>query len=345
MKSKTERTRLTLTEDEKEKLEKIIQSENISQKEILRATILLKYSQGWSLAEIQRKVGLSRPTIYKCIDRALAGSVMDGISPKPSPNARPELDREAKEWILSIAKTVPSEHGLPTDQWSLQKLTEVVQKKSGAAGFPRLAKVPKMTVWRILDAAQVKLRPEDDSLGGISLFGPLVEVLVFYQEIPFPSDHSSAIRIRKKNTSQKQEAAPESKNEPSRGSITVLGAIDLHTGRIFTSIEEACSDQNFSNLLQTLDRHYPPSALIRIIIDNRSLQVSRNDIPYLSKNPKRFDFINTSWFSLLETTFARMARSFLGQVPLGSEKDIKDSFLKKIMEWNNFPEPGLPSKF
>ena len=344
MKSKTERTRLTLTEDEKEKLEKILQSENMSQKELLRATILLKYSQGWSLAEIQRKVGLSRPTIYKCIDRALAGNVMEGINPKPSPNARPEIDREAKEWILSIAATLPSEHGLPTDQWSLSKLTEVVQKKSGPAGFPRLAKVPKMTVWRILDADHVKLRPEDDSLGGIALFGPLVEVLVFCQEIPFPSDHSSMVRNRKKTTSQKHGAIPESKEEPSHGSITVLGALDLHTGRIFASIEGSLRDRNLSNLLQSLDRHYPPSALIRIIIDNRSLRLSRNDIPYLSKNPKRFDFLNTSWFSLLEATFARMARSFLSQIPACSKEELQDCFLKRVNEWNNFPDSGLPGK-
>ena len=338
MKSKTERTRLTLTEDEKEKLEKILQSENMSQKEVLRATILLKYSQGWSLAEIQRKVGLSRPTIYKCIDRALAGNVMEGINPKPSPNARPEIDREAKEWILSLAATLPSEHGFPTDQWSLSKLTEVVQKKSGTAGFPRLAKVPKMTVWRILDAAQVKLRPEDDSLGGISLLGPMVEVLVFCQELPFHPDGSSAIQKRKKNTSQKTE-----KDLP-KDSLTVLAALDLHTGKIFASIEDPLCDRSFSNLLQSLDRHYPPSALIRVIIDNRSLQLSRNDIPYLSKNPKRFDFLDTSWFSLLEATFARMAWSFLNQIPARSKEELKNGFLQKIKNWNDFSDSGLPVK-
>ncbi len=338
MKSKTERTRLTLTEDEKEKLEKILLSENMSQKEVLRATILLKYSQGWSLAEIQRKVGLSRPTIYKCIDRALAGNVLEGINPKPSPNARPEIDREAKEWILSLAATLPSDHGFPTDRWSLSKLTEVVQKKSGTAGFPRLAKVPKMTVWRILDAAQVKLRPEDDSLGEILLYGPLVEVLVFCQKLPFQPDRSSAIRNRKKNTSQKHE------EHLLKEDFAVLAALDLHTGKIFASIEDPLCDRSFSNLLQSLDRHYPPSALIRVIIDNRSLQLSRNDIPYLSKNPKRFDFLNTSWFSLMETTFARMARSFLSQIPACSKEELQDCFLKKIKDWNDFPDSGLPGK-
>ncbi len=334
MKSKTERTRLTLTEDEKEKLEKILLSENMSQKEVLRATILLKYSQGWSLAEIQRKVGLSRPTIYKCIDRALAGNVLEGINPKPSPNARPEIDREAKEWILSLAATLPSEHGFPTDRWSLSKLTEVVRKKCTEAGFPRLAKVPKMTVWRVLDAAHVKLRPEDDSLGGISLFGPLVEVLIFCQDLSFQSDTSQAAQTRKKN-----------RNELSKDSLTVLTALDLHTGKIFASIEDPLRDRSLSNLLHALDRHYPPSALIRIIIDNRSLQLSRNDIPYLSKNPKRFDFLNTSWFSLLETTFARMARSFLSQIPACSKEELQDCFLKRVNEWNNFPDSSLPAKF
>ena len=40
--------------------------------EVERAAILLRYAAGEGPAAIQHALGLSRPTIYKCIDKALA---------------------------------------------------------------------------------------------------------------------------------------------------------------------------------------------------------------------------------------------------------------------------------
>ncbi|MGH8491196.1 MAG: helix-turn-helix domain-containing protein [Gammaproteobacteria bacterium] len=37
--------------------------------------MLLRYADGISISDIQRQVGVSRPTIYKCIDKALSAGV------------------------------------------------------------------------------------------------------------------------------------------------------------------------------------------------------------------------------------------------------------------------------
>ncbi|XXG32315.1 MAG: helix-turn-helix domain-containing protein [Ferrovum myxofaciens] len=44
-----------------------------------RACILLKYAEGMSFSEIHREIRLSRPSIYKCIDKALAAGVSVGL--------------------------------------------------------------------------------------------------------------------------------------------------------------------------------------------------------------------------------------------------------------------------
>ena len=50
-----------------------------AQREVKRAKVLLAYSSGKSPTEIQRALGVSRPTIYKCIDKALAAGVATGL--------------------------------------------------------------------------------------------------------------------------------------------------------------------------------------------------------------------------------------------------------------------------
>jgi transposase len=53
-------------------------SRTAAQREVERARILLAYAGGQSPTEIHRLVGVSWPTIYKCIDKSLAAGVSVG---------------------------------------------------------------------------------------------------------------------------------------------------------------------------------------------------------------------------------------------------------------------------
>ncbi|EQD52962.1 transposase, partial [mine drainage metagenome] len=66
----TARARLVLDAEEKERLTRLSQSRTAPGREIERACVLLKYAEGKSLSDIHRELGLSRPSIYKCIDKA-----------------------------------------------------------------------------------------------------------------------------------------------------------------------------------------------------------------------------------------------------------------------------------
>jgi len=48
-------------------------------REVERAGVLLKYTAGLSITEIQRQLNVSRPMIYKCIDKAPAAGVQQGL--------------------------------------------------------------------------------------------------------------------------------------------------------------------------------------------------------------------------------------------------------------------------
>jgi hypothetical protein len=49
--------------------------------------------------------------------------------------------------MVSLACTKPKDQGLAAELWTLSALASFIQERAEAAGFPRLSKIPKMTVW------------------------------------------------------------------------------------------------------------------------------------------------------------------------------------------------------
>ena len=64
MARKTSRAALKLTPEERWELERLSQSRTEPQREVERASILLRYTEGVDISQIKRMLQVSRPTIY-----------------------------------------------------------------------------------------------------------------------------------------------------------------------------------------------------------------------------------------------------------------------------------------
>ena len=127
-----------------------------AQREVERAKVLLAYAEGKSPTEIERMLGVSRPTIYKCIDKALAAGVAMGLKDRFHRPHAPQISEAAKAFVIDLACRKPVELGLAAELWTLSALAKYVAAHATEAGFPRLARAGKTTVWRILDAHELK---------------------------------------------------------------------------------------------------------------------------------------------------------------------------------------------
>jgi transposase len=97
----------------------------------------------------------------------------------------------------------------------------------------------------------------------------------------------------------------------------------------------------FILLLQALDAHYPPSCVIRLVLDNHSSHISKETMAWLASRPNRFVYGYTpkhgSWLNLIETLFGKMARTFLKHIRVGSLQELKDRILLGVAEINQEP--------
>ena len=366
MARKSKRASLHLTEKQSAMLSNLAHSRTGLVREVERAKILLEYAQGASIADIERRVGVSRPTVYKCIDKALRSGVSAGLKDTYHRPFAPQITEDAKAWVVSVACIQPKELGLAAELWTISALAHYVSEHAPQAGFPRLAQAGKSTIWRILDENQLKphkiryyLERRDPDFDQ-----KMREVLMVYQDVSLHQegdDHDcQAHQVYTVSVDEKPGVqalgllGPDLPPTPGKhptlgrdyeyiryGTVSILAGIDLHTGHVFAQVEDRHRSREFIALLQSLDAHYPPEATIRVILDNHSSHISKETKAYLTAHPGRFEYIHTpkhgSWLNLIECTFSKMARTFLRHIRVSSVAELKERMLKGIEEMNAAP--------
>ena len=363
MARRTGRAALQLSESDREMLTTLSRSATATAREVTRAKVLLKYEAGLSITQIQREVGVSRPTIYKCVDKALAAGVRTGLRDRYHRPREPEILPDAKAWVVSVACQQPKALGLAAELWTLSALTAHVQCEAEAAGFPRLSRISRSSVWRILQEQGLKPHrvryylerrdPEFDR--------KMREVLMVYRDVFLTPPCADAtpttytVSVDEKPGVQAigttapdlppvagQQATLSRDHEYVRhGTLSILAALDLHTGEIIAEVEPHHRSREFIALLECLHRHYPPDAVIRVVLDNHSAHISRETMAYLATRPGRFEYVHTpkhgSWLNLIECAFSKMARTFLRHIRVASAAELKSRILKGIAEMNENP--------
>jgi transposase len=370
----SKRAALVLTPEQRAMLQELSGSRTAPAREVERAKVLLGYADGISITALQRRLGLSRPMIYRCVDKALAAGVRMGLKDKYHRPHEPEIGDAAKAWVVSIACTKPKDHGLAAELWTISALAKFVSESAEAAGFVRLGSAGKSTVWRILDDNDIKphkiryyLEKRDPDFDR-----KMQEVLMVYRDVSIyapgavhdarPNAIYTVSVDEKPGVQAIGLTAPDLPPVPGKaaavgrdyeyvrhGTVSILAGIDLHSGHIFANVEDRHRSVEFIGLLKQIDAHYPDDAIIRVVLDNHSAHISKETMAYLSERPGRFEYVHTpkhgSWLNLIECAFSKMARTFLRHIRVSSKDDLKDRVLRGIAEINASPVVFRWNKF
>lgn len=334
-------------------LGELADSHSAAQREVERARILLAYADGKLPTEIQRLHGVSRPTIYKCIDKALAAGVTAGLKDRHHRAHAPQISEAAKAWVAGLACRKPKDLGLEAEVWTLATLTDYVTWHASAAGFARLASAGKATVWRILDTHALKPRSVRNfqERRDAESKSKMAEVLILYYDVSLhqiDAVHDAlpvplyAVSVNDRPGMHTPGTQPDP--DPERvhhGALSVLVALDLHTGEIIVSVEPGHASTEFTGLLQRLHAHYPARARIRLVLDQCDAHISRETMAWLAGYPGRFDYVHTPrhgpWLNLVELVFSKLVYNTLFHVRVSSLNGLKQHILKCADEANAHP--------
>jgi len=370
MAGKSKLSPLTITSEDKKKLETLRASRTAPLREVQRAKILLHHLAGDNPSTIQKIVGVSRVTIYHCLHKAIEMGVPAALKDTYHRPKEPVITAEAKAWVVHLACSKPKDFGYAAEVWSRQSLAYHIRKEAQVAGHPSLLRAAKATVQRILDEQELQPHkvkyylerrdPEFES--------KMKEVLMVYKEVSIQNKEQEdegnggaiasdivTVSIDEKpgvqaieNTAAdlppvagKYACVGRDYEYKRHGTLSILASLDLHDGHIVARVEERHRSKEFVALLKDLDAYYPAGAKIRIILDNHSSHISKETRAYLATRPGRFIYIHTpkhgSWLNLVETLFGKMAKTFLRHIRVKSKAELKERILRGIAEINSAP--------
>ena len=363
MPRKTRKAKLVLSKEQQEELKKTVQSRKAPIIEVQRANILLRYSEGMPITDIEKMTHVSRPTIYKWMEKSLAMGIEEGLKDKYHRPKQPVITEEAKAWVISIACQKPKDFGYAAEVWTRKALAEHAKKYGPESGCDCLKKACKATIQRILSEHPIRphkvayyLERRDPDFDH-----KMEEVLCVYKEVNLQNETlesgevPSVITVsvdEKPGVQAIQNTAPDILPDPEKqsrimrdyeykrlGTLSILAALDLHSGHVIAQVHDRHRSCEFISLLQELSDYYPAGSIIRIILDNHSAHISKETMKYLAGSPGRFIYVHTpkhgSWLNLVETLFGKMARTFLKHIRVSSKKELKDRILLGIKEIND----------
>lgn len=360
---KRRRPDLIVSSAVKGELLQISKSRTEKNSRVERAKILLDYSQGTTVSAIARKLSTNRPKVERCIDKALQIGVLTALEDLPRPGKPPEITPEAKTWLINLACKKPKELGYSFEVWTNRLLVKHARDHCTEEGYPSLAKINRGTVSKILKKSDVRphkityyLHRRDEAFEH-----KMTQVLHVYKQVELikeKGESDAPVTIisydEKPGIQAISVTAPDLPPVPGKyaciardheykrhGTVSLLAGIDLLNGSVHGMVTDRHRSREFVEYLNMLDATYPKDITIRIILDNHSAHISKETRKYLAHVPNRFDFVFTpkhgSWLNIIESLFAKMAKTFLRGIRVSSKEELKKRILKWLEEINESP--------
>jgi hypothetical protein len=374
MAGKTRLPKLALTAEQLSELHQLSQSRTASVREVQRARILCRYHSGETITAIARTMAMTRKSVRKWIDKALAMGAEAALKDAYHRPRAPVITEEARAWVIHLACSKPKELGYAAELWTRSLLAQHVRREAISAGHPSLLRAAKATVQRIL--AEQPLHPERIRYylekRDPAFEARMRDVLLVYQEVALQNEAQRVgqerptvitVSVDEKpglqaiaNTADDLPPVPGKHPNVGRdheykrlGTCSILAALDLHEGHVTARVERRHRSREFIALLKDLDLYYPADCTVRIVLDNHSAHISKETQAFLATRPNRFQYVLTpkhgSWLNIVETLFGKMARTFLRHIRVHSWEELRERILLGIAEINAAPVVHRWKKF
>jgi len=354
----------SLSDDNRRFLEQVRDSRTEEIRRVERARVMLAFDKGKTAGEIAEGIGVSVPTVYRCIRKARAFGPVAALGDLQRSGRPTRITPEARAWIVSLACCKPTELGYSYEVWTERLLAEHIRREAAVQGHPSAVRIGHGTVSKIL--AKQGLHPHKVKYYCAKRdpeFGPkMVQVLHVYQQVELGLTvpdicPDSTVRISYDEKpgiqaigSKKPDRPPAPGKFPTwerdceyvrHGTVSLLAGLDLATGEVIGLVRDRHRSREFIEFLQVLDAKYPKGVRIQVVLDNHSAHTSKETRAYLATVPNRFEFVFTpihaSWLNLVESFFAKMTRQVLRHIRVSSKEELVERLELYLREVNEEP--------
>jgi transposase len=332
---------LTLSEEERERLESLAHRARSQPLLARRARVVLACAEGLDNQSVARKLRASVSMVGKWRARFLKARV-EGLHDEPRPGApRKVSDAQIEKVIIQTLESTPRGQ----THWSTRGLAE-------ATGLSRMT---ISRIWRAFGlqphrADTFKLSPDP------LLIEKVRDIVGLYMH---PPDHAMVFCVDEKSQIQAldrtQPLLPLQPGQVERGThdykrngtTSLFAALELKTSRVIGQLRHRHRSVEFRKFLDLIETQAPAGFDVHLIVDNYSTHKTAIIRKWFAKRPHfhvHFTPTYGSWINLVERWFAELNNKRIRRGVFRSVKDLESAIREFIDVHNEHPKPFVWTK-
>jgi transposase len=332
---------LTLTDPEREMLQRWTRRPTTAQALAQRARVILECAADETNTRVARKLRLTKQTVGKWRSRFLAKR-LDGLLDDPRPGApRTVSDAHVEDVVTLTLETKPRD----ATHWS----TRAMAARCG------LSQTTVSRIWRAFGLQPH--RTDTFKLSPDPLFVEKVRDIVgLYLD---PPERALVLCVDEKSQIQAldrtQPLLPMRPGQPERrthdyvrhGTTSLFAALEVVSGKIIGQCHRRHRAVEFRRFLETIEAAVPADLDVHLILDNYATHKTPAIRRWLTKRPRyhlHFTPIGASWINLVERWFALLTQKQLRRGVHRSTRALETAILEYIALSNIHPKPFVWTK-
>jgi transposase len=323
--------------EEGARLAAIVGDRNRAQKHVARTRIVLHAADHLDVAAVARRVGVSRPSVWRWQQR-FAEEGADGLLRDKT--RKPGKQRTSDETVRRVVALTCSEPPGEATHWTGRAM-------AAATGLS-LRTVQR--IWGAHDLQPHRIRTFKRSRDP-DFIAKLDDIVGLYMA---PPRHAIVLSVDEKSQIQALDRTqPGLPLKPGKagtmthdyirhGTTTLFAALNVLDGTVIGRNMQRHRHQEFIRFLNAVERAIPAGKIIHAILDNYATHKHPKVRAWLTRHPRwifHFTPTSCSWLNAVETFFSKLTRQRIRRGAFGSLVDLQTAINRYLDQHNANPKP------
>ena len=322
---------------ERQRLASIVADPKRAQKYVWRTRIILTSMDRLNVAEIARRVGVSRPCVWRWQQRYAEAGVDGLLRDKTRKPGKAPLGLSIEERVITLTCSQPP--GEAT-HWTGRAMAKVVG--ISLRSVQRIWAAHKLQPHRIRTfkrSSDPDFVPKLRAIVGLYMNPPAHALVLSMDE---KSQIQALDRTQPGLPLKPGKCGTMTHDYKRHGTTTLFAALNVLDGTVTGRCMQRHRHQEFIRFLNLIERQVPAGKLIHVILDNYAPHKHAKVRAWLARHPRwTFHFTPTSgsWLNAVEGFFSKLTRQRLKRGVFCSVVELQAAINRYLKDHNADPKP------
>jgi transposase len=328
---------ITLTPEDRVRLNAIIRDRNSPQKHVWRARIIVLTADGKGTNAVTRAVAKGKKAVWRWQERFMQAGV-DGLTrDKTRPSRIAPLPAETIDRVVALTNQPPPHEAT---HWTAPAMARAIG--ISPSSVRRIWKGHGLQPHRVRNfklSNDPKFAEKLKDVVGLYIDPPAHAVVLSIDE---KSQIQALDRTQPGLPIKKGRCATMTHDYKRNGTTTLFAALDVLEGKVIGRCMQRHRHQEFIRFLNAVERGVPAGKQVHVVLDNYATHKHPTVRDWLVRHPRfTFHFTPTScsWANAVEGWFAKLTRQRLKRGVFKSIVELQAAIHRFIAEANDKPKP------